>query len=157
MDLKSNKKIGNDFEFVHYIENRVKQDKISACAVLGQIKHLNLQFKTSISKTTLYRYIELGIFDNIKIQKRKERYRKTYIKRAPKGDLPNYACYGYRLSDETEVTETGYKRRKVEIIPEEAEVVKEIFRLYADGLSMTDIVHVLNHKKFLHRGRTVVG
>lgn len=78
-------KIGNDFEFVHYIENRVKQDKISACAVLGQIKHLNLQFKTNISKTTLYRYIELGIFDNIKIQKRKEKYRKTYIKRAPKG------------------------------------------------------------------------
>ena len=71
----------------------------------------------------------------------------SFDKRAPKGDLPNYACYGYRLSDETEVTDTGYKRRKVEIIPEEAEVVKEIFRLYADGLSMTDIVHVLNHKK----------
>ena len=78
-------KIGNDFEFVHYIENRVKTEKISACAVLGQIKHLNLQFKTSISKPTLYRYIELGIFENIKIEKRKVKYRKTYIKRAPKG------------------------------------------------------------------------
>ncbi len=78
-------KIGNDYEFVHYIEKRVNVDKISACAVLGQIKRNKMSFKTDISKTTLYRYIELGIFNNIKIQKRKKEYRKTYAKRAPKG------------------------------------------------------------------------
>lgn len=78
-------KIGNDYEFVRYIENRVQNEKISACAILGQIKHLNLQFRTSISKPTLYRYIELGIFNDIKIEKRKVRYRKIYAKRAPKG------------------------------------------------------------------------
>ena len=78
-------KIGNDYEFVHYIENKVKDDKISACAVLGEIKHKNLQFKTIISKTTLYRYIELGIFNNIKIEKRKTKYKKVVMKRAPKG------------------------------------------------------------------------
>ena len=76
-----------------------------------------------------------------------ENLRWSFDKRAPKGDLPNYACYGYQLSEEIEVTDTGYKRRKVNIISEEAEVVKEIFRLYANGLSMTDIAHVLNHKK----------
>ena len=76
-----------------------------------------------------------------------ENLRWSFDKRVPKGDLPNYACYGYRLSDEIEETNTGYKRRKVKIIPEEAEVVKKIFMLYADGLSMTDIAHVLNHKK----------
>lgn len=78
-------KIGSDFEFVNYIENRVKKDKISACAVLGQIKYKKLQFKTIISKTTLYRYIELGIFNNIKIEKRKAKYKKVIMKRAPKG------------------------------------------------------------------------
>lgn len=78
-------KVGNDFEFVHYIEDRVKKDKISACAVLGQIKHKKMNFKTCISKTTLYRYISLGIFNNIKIQKRKAKYRKVVMKRAPKG------------------------------------------------------------------------
>lgn len=78
-------KIGNDFEFVRYIENRVKKDKISACAVLGQIKREQMPFKTQISKTTLYRYIDIGIFDNIRLAKRcKKSYRKC-MKKAPKG------------------------------------------------------------------------
>ena len=79
-------KVGSDFEFVRYIEKRVKEDKISACAVLGQIKRNNLPFETRISKTTLYRYIDIGIFDNIKLCKRnKKSYRKVTQKRAPKG------------------------------------------------------------------------
>ena len=62
-----------------------------------------------------------------------ENLRWSFDRRAPKGDLPNYEVYGYR-------------RRKVEIIPEEAEIVKTIFLHYAEGLSMTDIAHILNHK-----------
>lgn len=77
-------KLGKDFELVHYIEQRVKQDKISACAVLGEIKRKKLPF-TNISKTTLYRYIELGFFENIKLEKRKKTYKKQVMKRAPKG------------------------------------------------------------------------
>lgn len=78
-------KIGKDYEFVNYIENRVKREQISACAVLGQIKRNKMPFKTMISKTTLYRYIEIGVFDNIKIVKRKQAYRRVITKRAPKG------------------------------------------------------------------------
>lgn len=78
-------KLGNDYDFVRYIENKVSKEKMTAVAVLGQIKHLNLKFKTDISKTTLYRYIKLGIFRNIKIQKRKQKYKKVVIKRMPKG------------------------------------------------------------------------
>lgn len=76
-----------------------------------------------------------------------ENLRWSFDRRAPKGDLPNYRCYGYKLTDEIEVTSTGYKRRKIEIIPEEAEVVKAVFLHYVEGLSMTDIAHILNHKK----------
>ena len=78
-------KVGNDYEFVRYIENRVKKEKISACAVLGEIKRKKLSFKTNISKTTLYRYIHIGIFENIVLEKRKKEYKKVIIKRAPKG------------------------------------------------------------------------
>ncbi len=77
-------KIGKDYALVHYIEKRVCEDKISPCAVLGEIKYKKLPF-TIISKTTLYRYIDMGIFDNIKIDKRKKAYKKVTIKRAPKG------------------------------------------------------------------------
>lgn len=77
-------KIGNDYSFVKYMENRVINDKISPCAVLGEIKRNNI-FSTKISKTTLYRYIGMGLFPNIKLNKRKKEYKKVVIKRAPKG------------------------------------------------------------------------
>lgn len=79
-------KIGKDFEFVNYINNRVKTEKISACAVLGEIKRKQMNFDTMISKTTLYRYIDIGIFDNIRLShKRKKAYRQQQAKRAPRG------------------------------------------------------------------------
>ena len=31
-------KLGNDYDFVRYVEKRVLQDKLSPCAVLGEIK-----------------------------------------------------------------------------------------------------------------------
>ena len=42
-------KLGNDYPFVNYIERRVIKDKLSPCAVLGEIKREHL-FKTNISK-----------------------------------------------------------------------------------------------------------
>ena len=58
-------KIGNDFELVREIENRVINDKISPCAALGRIKR-EKACRTMISKTTLYRYIRAGyIFTRI--------------------------------------------------------------------------------------------
>lgn len=78
-------KIGKDYAFVEYIEKRVVKDKVSACAVLGEIKYKNLPFETRISKTTLYRYIKMGLFKNIKLEPRKQTYKKVKIKRAPKG------------------------------------------------------------------------
>ncbi len=82
-------KIGNDFEFVHYVEKRVLKDKLSPCAVLGEIKRKKL-FRTDISKTTLYRYISIGLFMNITISdlpfgQKKKRYRKVRAKRPPRG------------------------------------------------------------------------
>lgn len=82
-------KIGNDFEFVRYVEKRIIKDHISPCAVCGEIKR-NRLFKTVISKTTMYRYIELGIFmnitmSNLPIGQRKKKYRKAKAKRPPRG------------------------------------------------------------------------
>lgn len=81
-------KIGNDFELVREIENRVLNEKISACAALGRIKR-EKACRTLISKTTLYRYIRVGyIFERITMQdvKLKPKHKqKATIKRPPKG------------------------------------------------------------------------
>ena len=82
-------KIGNDFEFIRYVEKRVLVDGIAPCAVVGEIKR-NKPCKTVISKTTMYRYIEMGIFMNVSMRncpmgQRKKQYRKATVKRPPKG------------------------------------------------------------------------
>lgn len=81
-------KIGNDFELIREIENRVLNEKISACAALGRIKRENA-CRTIISKTTLYRYIRSGyIFTRLTMQDVKlkpKHHQKATIKRAPKG------------------------------------------------------------------------
>lgn len=78
-------KVGKDFAFIHYIEKRCQEEKISPCAVLGQIKRENMPFETNISKTTLYRYIADGLFENLKLEKRKQKYKHVAIKRVSKG------------------------------------------------------------------------
>lgn len=82
-------KLGNDYAFADYVENRIINDKLSPAAVLGEIKRKHL-FRTEISKTTLYRYISSGVFLNLQLKHlpfaaRKKRYRKTVAKRAPRG------------------------------------------------------------------------
>ena len=81
-------KIGNDFELVRAIENRVVNDKLSPCAALGRIKR-EKTFLTTISKTTLYRYIRAGyIFTRITmndVQLKQRHYQKATAKRPPKG------------------------------------------------------------------------
>lgn len=81
-------KIGNDFAFVRYVEKRVLQDKLTPCAVLGEIKR-NKLFATQISKTTLYRYISIGIFENLSMEvltSKKRKVRKVKRgKRPPRG------------------------------------------------------------------------
>ena len=81
-------KIGNDYELVREIENRVINEKISPCAALGRIKR-EKACRTTISKTTLYRYIRAGyIFTRITmsdVQLKQRHYQKATIKRPPKG------------------------------------------------------------------------
>lgn len=76
-----------------------------------------------------------------------ENMRWSMEKRSPRGDVPNMRCYGYELSDEFETTETGYKRRKVVIVSDEAEIVQKIFMLYVDGRSIAEITRILNGEK----------
>lgn len=55
-------KIGNDRKLAEYIEDKILNDDYSPEAVLGEIKRKGLEFETTITKTTLYSYIDKGIF-----------------------------------------------------------------------------------------------
>ena len=82
-------KIGNDYEFVRYVERRVCVDRISPSAVCGEIRR-NRPCRTIVSKTTMYRYIAQGMFmgirsEHLPVGQKKKHYRKTIAKRPPKG------------------------------------------------------------------------
>lgn len=55
-------KIGNDHELAEYIEDKIAKEGYSPGAVLGEIKAKGMEFETTISKPTLYSYIDKGIF-----------------------------------------------------------------------------------------------
>ena len=86
-------KIGNDVQYAEYIEGKIINEKYSPKAVLGEIKRKKIHFKTTISHTTLYRYIDEGLFLNltnkdlpVKRNKKKKTYKKVTQARPSKGD-----------------------------------------------------------------------
>ena len=60
-------KIGDDFELVNFIEDKIKNEKWSPETVIGYINtHPDLNFKTEICFKTLYNYIHAGLFLNVR-------------------------------------------------------------------------------------------
>lgn len=55
-------KIGKDLKLAEFIEGKIVDEKYSPEAALAEIKNKNIQFDVTISVTTLYRYIDQGIF-----------------------------------------------------------------------------------------------
>ena len=67
--------------------------------------------------------------------------------RFPKGEVPNKIMYGYRYNGKTVTMESGYEYKDIEIVEEEAKVVRRIFQEVADGRAYTEIARGLNLDK----------
>lgn len=85
-------KLSNDYALAEYIERRIVDDGLTPGAVLGEIKHNNLKFKTEIKSVhTIYNYIDKNVFLRLSLKhlpvkgKKKSRNRHIQSKRAPKG------------------------------------------------------------------------
>lgn len=84
-------KIGSDMAFAEYVEYKICAEHYSPAAVLGEIKAKGLKFNTTVSKTTLYRYIDNGLFltltnEHLPVKRKKSRkHRIVRAKRAPQG------------------------------------------------------------------------
>lgn len=86
-------KIGNDMPLAEYIEDKIVNDKYSPEAALAAAAQSGIEFKTSISVRTLYRYIDNGIFLKltnkdlpIKGKKKKHNKKVKVQKRASAGE-----------------------------------------------------------------------
>ena len=89
-------KIGNDIAYANYIEDKIVNEDYSPAAVLGELKAQGKEgdFSVTVCVTTLYSYIDKGIFlklsnKNLPVKKNKKRnYKKVQRqqKRAAAGE-----------------------------------------------------------------------
>ena len=85
-------KIGNDHELAEYIENKIADEGYSPQAALYKIEEDNLSFSVTLSKWTIYKYIDAGVFLRLTNKslpmggKKKQKHDKVRPARAPKGD-----------------------------------------------------------------------
>lgn len=88
-------KIANDYEYADYLEKKMAEEGYSPAATLGELeaKGQDTEFRTKICITTLYSYIEKGVFFRLTNKdlpvkgKRKRKYRKIRRqKRASAGE-----------------------------------------------------------------------
>ncbi|MFI3254509.1 MAG: IS30 family transposase [Eubacteriales bacterium] len=86
-------KIGSDFKLANYIEEKILKDDFSPAAALGEIAREQKSFETSICTSTLYAYIEKGVFAtltnaDLPVKKNKtKKYKKVKtVKRPPSGE-----------------------------------------------------------------------
>jgi site-specific DNA recombinase len=70
--------------------------------------------------------------------------------------LGGYVPFGFRLYETGELTR-GKMRRKYEPDPVESEIIKEVFKLYADGYSLTYIQSMLRDRNVCGRKGGIIG
>lgn len=85
-------KIGNDYDFVKFVERKIVKEKYSPKATISYIKTHDMQFKTDICYKTLYNYIDAGLFLNVtnkdlpvKKQEKKQEQHKVVALKNTKG------------------------------------------------------------------------
>ena len=79
-------KLGNDLEFVKFMEQMILEQRYSPVAILEHIKKNNLVFKTTVCFKTIYNYVNSGMFLNVTAhatKKERKGYRKETSGKKP--------------------------------------------------------------------------
>lgn len=111
-EAKKNKgrdyKIGNDYKFVHFVEDKIINEKWSPDAIVGYIRTHSVKISTRVCKATLYSYIKKGLFLNVTVD-----------------NLP-YGCKArHSVSERRTVALKNLKGRSIDTRPEHIEARKE--------------------------------
>ena len=119
-------------------------DTLHDCGVSIYFEKENIDTTEAVSSFVLTALAALAQEESLSIS---ENVKWGNEKRFPAGEVPNHLMYGYRYckgADEYIVTESGYRFRQIEIVPEEADIVRRIFREIANGKKYVDVARGLN-------------
>lgn len=149
-------KIAKDPELRSFIEGKIADDSYSPEAALAYIRNTGMKFKISICTTTLYTYIDKGVFGRLSLEmlpvKRNTKKKKKKVKkqaRSTKGDsiekrpeeINARESFGHWEMD-TVVGPRG-KSKKVMLVLTERKTRKEIIELLSDHTTES-VISALN-------------
>lgn len=148
-------KIGNDMEFIRFMEKMILEKKYSPVAILVYIKKHHIVFKTNICYKTLYNYINNNLFLNVtrnhlpmprkELEKSKEKKRlarthvHTSIEERPR-EIRDRLTYGHW---ELDTVESG-KGDKTCLFVFTERMTREELIYKADSKSQPCLIKILN-------------
>lgn len=168
-------KIGNDYEFVAYVEDKIINEKFSPAAVLAAIQRECKKFKTEVCVSTLYNYIRSeDVFLNVTLKelperasKAKKRRKKKVAKRVSKGDsiekrpedVETREVFGHWEMD-TVVGPLGASRNSLLVLTERKtrkEIIRKISRHTAEAVvkALDGLEREFGERKFREIFRTI--
>ncbi len=125
--------------------DRLSRDVEHSARILKDLNYQNTEIWTvhanqAITKLELHFRATLSdeLVDQIRFRTREGM--KTAVK---KGKASTCLAYGYKLSQQRDANGDRIKGQR-DIDPVKAEIVRRIFKMYADGISPRDIAHILN-------------
>ncbi|MBQ9388228.1 MAG: IS30 family transposase [Lachnospiraceae bacterium] len=151
-DKGTDLKIGSDHAYADYIEHMICDEKYSVDAALASAKAEG--FATSVTRTTIYSYIDKGIFYRLTNKdlpvrgKKKHKYRKIRAKSLPKGtSIDKRPKVVYSRKDfghwEMDLVVGKRKRGSVLCVMTERKTRDEIIRKMS-GKAAENVVNMLN-------------
>ncbi len=148
-------KVGNDLEFIRFLEQMILEKRYSPVAILAYIKKNNLSFKTDVCFKTIYNYIHDGLLLNVtsknlpmprkkieksKIKKRQARnHTHTSIEKRPK-EIYDRLVYGHW---ELDTVESG-KDDKTCLFVFTERMTREELIFKATGKNQESLLRILN-------------
>ena len=138
-------RVGNDWDFVHYVSKKIVEENYSPEGVIGELKRDGNPFRTTICVRTLYNYIYAGLIPGVSMRDLpyKRKRKKGKIKRERKKPLPSNAESIEKrgeLSDRDKfgnwemdsVVGPSGKSKKAMLVLTERKTRKELIRLLED-------------------------
>lgn len=117
---------------------------LNGCGTTIYFEKENLDTGQSLNEIVVTTLAAIAEEESISIS---ENIRWGNAKRYAAGEVPNEPIYGYRWTCNGTIMPSGYKYKNVEIVPEEAEVVRRVFEEVANGTAYIDIARKLNAEK----------
>lgn len=168
-------KLGNDYDFVEYIERKIRDEKYSPYAVLQEIKNSGMEFKTDVCKATLYNYIKQGLFMGLTMDSlpmpRKSQNKGKIERRTARNNIAgrsienrpeevnNREEYGHW---EMDTVVSGHGKGKAALLVLTERMTREEYVIKIGGKTMEEVCRALNNleyamgtEKFIERFRTI--